>query len=170
MQLRPYNHTEDYRYIKKWIDSERTHCLWCANLLPYPLTEKNLKEFLARDAQMNGGTAYIAAQEREHGRPVGFFVYSANRAGQSGFLKLVLMDSELRGRGYGTQMMKLALEQAFADADVLSVQLNVFDVNSAARKCYLNAGFAVLSVKEGTFSYKNECWGKCCMEALRSSR
>lgn len=35
MNLRPYNHQEDYPYLEKWISDERTHALWCANRIPY---------------------------------------------------------------------------------------------------------------------------------------
>lgn len=39
MRLQPYRE-KDAKYIVKWMQDEEGHAKWCANLLPYPLTEK----------------------------------------------------------------------------------------------------------------------------------
>ena len=49
MRLRPYIHSKDYDYIQNWITDERTHALWCANLIPYPMTEEKLQSVLEKD-------------------------------------------------------------------------------------------------------------------------
>lgn len=45
MRLRPYIATKDYHYITQWIDDDRVHALWCANLIPYPLQRNVLTNF-----------------------------------------------------------------------------------------------------------------------------
>lgn len=50
MRLRPYIHSKEYEYLHKWITDERTHALWCANLVPYPMTAEKLHEVLEKDA------------------------------------------------------------------------------------------------------------------------
>lgn len=165
MRLRPYIHTKDYKYIGKWINDERVHALWCANLISYPMTEESLQGILDKDAEEWGGSAYVATEDS--GIPIGFFVYSVNTSDNSGFLKFVILDKELRGKGYGIRMLELALKYAFDITKVSSVQLNVFDCNSSARKCYLNAGFREDNVIENAFRYKDECWGRCHMVALK---
>ena len=50
MRIRPYIPDKDYEYVSKWIDDERTHALWCANLLPYPMTQKSFHDLLAKNA------------------------------------------------------------------------------------------------------------------------
>lgn len=44
MRLRPYIHSKDYDYIHSWVTDERTNALWCANLVPYPMTAEKLQE------------------------------------------------------------------------------------------------------------------------------
>jgi len=131
------------------------------------LSEKGLKEFLDKDAGEWGGCAFTVTDDA--GKPVGFFVYSINHADNSGFLKFVVLDSGLRGKGVGTRMLALILKYAFDVTAVSEVHLFVFDVNPGARKCYSNVGFVEQSVERDVFVYENERWGRCHMVALRYS-
>lgn len=169
MKLRPYCDSNDYPYIEKWVDGERVHALWCAGLVPYPLSRKNFLDFLDKDAKEWGGKAYMAIQE--DGLPVGFYIYSHTLRSfpvsplekprpNSGFLKFVICDNALRGKGLGRQMISLALEHAFTDTTISFVQLNVFDVNEKAISCYKNAGFAKYGLTENAFRHNDEQWGR----------
>lgn len=164
MKLRPFIPAQDWAHLKRWVGDERTHALWCANRFAYPLTEDNLRAVLEKDAQEWGGSAYTVMEDE---RPVGFFVYSANPAERAGFLKFVILDPVLRGRGYGTRMMRLALSHAFERTGVSKVRLMVFDGNEAARACYRKAGFVEESRTPDAFSYRDERWARCCMAASK---
>ena len=161
MRLRPYIPLKDYKYIQNWISDERVHALWCANLIPYPMTSEELQSVLDNDALDWGGCAYVATED--DGKLIGFFVLAVNVVNNTGFLKFVIIDNELRGKGYGTQMIKLLLRYAFDIARVSSVQLNVFDANINAKKCYLKAGFMEDNISADAFTFMNESWGRCHM-------
>lgn len=161
MRLRPYIPLIDYEYLQKWVNSERTHALWCANLVPYPITSNEFQEILNKDAQDWGGCAYIVTSD--DGEQIGFFVLSVNTSNNSGFAKFIIINNELRGKGYGTQMIKLMLKFAFEIVGVSSVQLNVFDSNDNAKRCYSKAGFVQDSLVANAFTYKGESWGRCHM-------
>lgn len=165
MKLRLYNALSDYVFLQNWINDERIHALWCANLIPYPMTSENLQEVLEKDALDWGGCAYVAIED--DGNPFGFFVLSVNELNNSAFLKFIIVDRERRGKGYGAQMMELALTHAFDVVGVTSVQLNVFDVNHVAKKCYTKAGFVVDNITEDAFKFENESWGRCHMEIAK---
>ena len=45
MKIRVFDLDDDFDVIKTWIADERTHMMWCANLIPYPL-EKEKSAFL----------------------------------------------------------------------------------------------------------------------------
>lgn len=165
MRLRPYISDCDYEYLEKWIQDERVHALWCANLISYPISREGLTFVLEKGAKEWHDSAYVATED--DGRPVGFFAYSVNLAENSGFLKFVVVDNELRGQGYGSGMLKLILDYAFRITGAASVQLNVFDVNEAARRCYSKAGFRERSIAENVFAYKGESWGRCNMVISR---
>ena len=58
MRIRPYIPSKDYEYVSKWIDDERTHAFWCANLLPYPMTQKSFHDLLEKNAMDWTDSAY----------------------------------------------------------------------------------------------------------------
>ncbi|MCM1253828.1 MAG: GNAT family N-acetyltransferase [Clostridium sp.] len=165
MRIRPYIETRDYESIEKWIDNERTHALWCANLMPYPLTRQNLHDFLEKGAVEWADSAYVATDDS--GKAVGFFIYSVNTNDNAGFLKCIIIDNQMRGAGYGRQMLQLALRYAFHITGAALVRLNVFEVNAAAKSCYEKAGFTMEGISKDVFPYKNELWSRCHMISYR---
>lgn len=140
---------------------KKSHALWCANLIPYPVTKENLHAFLEKTAIEWTDSAYVATETS--GKIIGFFCYSINVDDNTGFLKFVIVDHSLRGKGYGKEMLKLALQYAFEITGVKSVQLNVFDESIIAKHCYEKVGFIEESITQNVFRYKNESWDRCHM-------
>lgn len=161
MRIRPYIGNKDYEYIERWIDDEKIHALWCANLIPYPIARENFHRFLEKNAIDWTDCAYVTTES--NGKIIGFFCYSININDNTGFLKLVIVDPEKRGTGYGKEMLQLALQYAFHITGVELVQLNVFDENIAAKRCYKKVGFIEESISKNIFPYKNELWSRCHM-------
>lgn len=141
--------------------------MWCGNLIPYPVSEEALEGLLEKDAREWDGHGFMATED--DGTPIGFFCYSVNTSDNTGFLKFVVLDPNLRGRGYGTRMMKLALKYAFDVTGVDLVGINVFHVNQGARRCYEKAGFTLQAVTEAAYRHGDEEWNRCHMTAARKS-
>ncbi|MCM1327633.1 MAG: GNAT family N-acetyltransferase [Bacteroidales bacterium] len=161
MRIRPYIEHKDYEYIEKWIDDERAHALWCANLIPYPVTKENLHKFLKKSAVDWTDSAYVATED--NGKIIGFFCYSINVDDNTGFFKFVIVDPKKRGTGYGKKMLQLALQYAFNITNVNLVQLNVFEENITAKHCYKKIGFTEDNIAANVFQYKGELWSRCHM-------
>ena len=68
---------------------------------------------------------------------------------------------------YGCEMLKLAVKYAFEIAKADAVQLNVFEENPGAKKCYEKVGYKERAFTEGAFPYKEEAWGRCNMVIKR---
>lgn len=167
MRIRPYIPNKDYETLSKWIDDERTHAFWCANRLPYPITKKSFHDFLEKISMDWMDNAYVATEN--DGQLTGFFCYSINVESNIGFLKFVIVDKAKRGKGYGKEMLNLALQYAFQITGAEAVQLNVFSENTLAKHCYEKAGFVERNTDKDVFSYKNELWSRCSMMASRPS-
>lgn len=45
MRIRPYQN-KDFDIISQWITDERSHALWCANLMTYPLEKNSFDDLL----------------------------------------------------------------------------------------------------------------------------
>ena len=151
MRLRPFISDSDVNEIKNWISDERTHAMWCANLIQYPVEKENFEHVMQKEAAMYGGSPYVATTD--DGEVVGFFCYSVNLSTNEGMLKFVIVHSSKRGNGLGKAMLQLAMEYAFHITKADAVQLNVFPENTRAKKCYESVGFVERSTDIGAFSF-----------------
>lgn len=161
MRLRPYIDFKDFNQIKNWIDDERIHAWWCANLIKYPIEKENFHAIMREAAERFNDSPYVATTDS--GDLVGFFCYSANVDTNEGMFKFIMTNPEYRGKGYGKEMLKLAVKYAFDISKVDSVQLNVFPQNIRAKKCYEAVGFVERKTDKDTFKYKSELWDRCNM-------
>lgn len=164
MRIRPYQN-KDFDIISQWITDERSHALWCANLMPYPL-EKNSFDALLQEAEERFGDSPFVATTN-NGQVVGFFCFSVNLHTNEGMLKFVVIDNTMRNKGYGCEMLKLAIKYAFEIAKADAVHLNVFPENPGAKKCYEKVGFKERTLTENAFCFKDESWGRCNMITTR---
>lgn len=76
---------------------------------------------------------------------------------------MVIVDNAKRGKGYGKKLLNLALQYAFQITGANAVQLNVFNENTSAKRCYEKVGFIERNVDRDVFPYKDEFWSRCNM-------
>lgn len=165
MRLRPYIKSRDLPFIAGWIDNERSHALWCAGHYPYPLTAEAFHGFMEKTMEEWAVCAFTVTDDS--GKPVGFFRYSVDPESDVGFLASMIVDDKLRGKGHGREVTQLALRYAFAFTGAKSVQLNVFEENTAAKRCYQQVGFVERSVKKLRV-YGDSLWHMCNMTISRA--
>ena len=53
----------------------------------------------------------------------------------------VIVDSGVRGKGYGTEMLRLGLKYAFDILGAEKITIGIFEDNTPAHKCYQKVGF-----------------------------
>jgi len=63
MRIRPYQN-KDFNTISQWITEERSHALWCANLIPYPLEKKGFDDLL-QEAEERFGDSLLQLRMME---------------------------------------------------------------------------------------------------------
>ncbi len=160
MRLRPFILC-DFDEIKNWISDERTHAMWCANLIKYPIEKENFYNVMLEISTKFGDSPYVATTDE--GKLVGFFCYSVNLSTNEGMLKFVMINPSQRGKGLGKAMLQLAVEYAFNITKVDAVQLNVFPENIRAQKCYESVGFVARKTDADVFNFKDVSWGRCNM-------
>ena len=161
MRLRPFIPYIDFEEIKNWISDERTHAMWCANLIAYPIEKVNFESVMEEAATRFGDSPYVATTD--DGKVVGFFCYSVNLDSNEGMLKFVMVDPAQRGKGLGKEMLQLAVEYAFNITKAEAVHLNVFPENTKAIKCYQSVGFVERHTDLNAFAFQGESWGRCNM-------
>ena len=156
MRLTPCIPEKVFEVIRTWITDPRTHALWCANRFDYPLCKKNLDEVLRDIRIQSGDTPFVAVGD--DGEAVGFFCYSLHPVTNEGYLKFVIVDPAVRGRGIGKAMLRLAVDYAFGISKADAVYLRVFAGNTQAVRCYESVGFTEDKTERNAFVYQDESW------------
>ena len=166
MRLRPYIECKDFDEIRTWVTEERAHALWCANLIQFPIEKENFEKVMREAVEKSEVIPYVVTSDQ--GELIGFFCYSVNTDNNEGMLKFIMNNPEYRGKGYGKEMLRLAIKYAFEITNVQAVSLNVFPENEAAKKCYESLGFIERKTDLEAFAYKDELWGRCNMFIRRT--
>ena len=68
----------------------------------------------------------------------------------------VIVDDSKRGKGYGKQMLRLAIDYAQRELDAQKITLGVFCDNLSAVECYKSVGFYITG--EDAYSIDGEEW------------
>ena len=143
IKLRPYK-PSDASTILTWVRDEETFRRWVTDRYPtYPITEAdmNYKYFQCNGDCPEPDNFYPFTAFCEEGI-LGHLIMRYTDAKKSvlrfGF---VILDDSLRGKGYGKQMLKLAVKYAFDILKVQKVTLGVLGNNPGAYHCYKSAGF-----------------------------
>ena len=138
LRLRPWRE-EDAGAVVSWIGNEFAFRQWCADRYDhYPVTAEDV---CAQYRAQAGADFYPMTAFDESGivgHMILRFTDSAKTVLRFGF---VIVDSRKRGRGYGREMLRLALIMAFEVLKAETVTLGVFENNPGAYRCYRAAGF-----------------------------
>ena len=164
MDIRLYDPGKDFDVIKDWITDRRSHALWCADRVSFPLRRDEFDRLLTDEYERFGNKAYISVNG---GRTVGFFCISRSGGSSEAMLKFIMVAPDERGRGIGTEMLKTAVFHAFGVLGADTVELCVFSANAAARRCYGKAGFEEIHTDPAAFVFGEEKWDRCIMQILR---
>jgi diamine N-acetyltransferase len=88
---------------------------------------------------------------------------ATNRRAEVG---IVIGEPDARGRGYGTEAMRLLLDYAFTAAGMHSVMLWVYEFNPAARRCYEKVGFREIGRRRESRWLNGHFWDEIAMDIL----
>lgn len=168
LRLRPYKPC-DAEYIVKWITDEKMFFQWSADRMgEYPLTADKLKDHYKQAEDSDTFWQMTAIDDSKV--PVGHFIMRfTNDELKSVRLGFIIVDSSIRGKGYGKEMLKLAIKYAFEILKVEEITLGVFANNPAAFHCYEAAGFRELeSNSRCSYSINGEMWECIEMHVVKS--
>ncbi len=159
VRLRPYKNC-DAQYIVKWIKDEFAFRQWCADKYKeYPINADDINRHYAGLANMDNFFQMTAYDESGIvGHLIMRFVDEEKKNLRFGF---VIVDDTKRGKGYGKEMLQLAVKYAFEILKVERITLGVFDNNPSAYHCYKSVGFRDVQLDEAVYYHVlGEDW-KC---------
>ncbi|WP_167956993.1 GNAT family N-acetyltransferase [Anaerosporobacter faecicola] len=156
LRLRPYK-SSDAPYLLQWFHDEESFTKWCANKFTYPLTTEQLASFKVTIDDDPGAWSFVALNEA--GIPVGHLhMRNADYTNQSIHFGFIVVDDRYRGKGYGKEMLQLAITYATTILKMKKITLGVFGNNPAAHACYKKVGFVDEQFHPAFFTYQAEKW------------
>ena len=141
MVLREYR-KEDADIICKWLRTEDELYRWSADRFnKFPLTANDIEENYA--PQIQSGRFFPLTAIDENGLVIGHFIIRYPREDDDGSVRFgfVIVNPEIRGKGYGSKMLRLGIEYVKKHLDVKRIDLGVFEENVNAKRCYEAVGF-----------------------------
>ena len=139
---------EDAQFIAGWLHSEEELYKWSADRFnKYPLSGNDIIENY--EPQLETRRFYPLTAVDDNGDIIGHFIirYPSDDDSSVRF-GFVIVDPELRGKGYGKEMLKLGIEYAKEKLAVSRIDLGVFENNESAKHCYESVGFKAFSKRK----------------------
>ena len=143
LRLRPYK-PSDAETILKWIKDEDAFRKWSTDRYPYyPITATDMNhKYMDCNGDCVEPDNFYPMTAFDDSGIVGHLIMRFTDAEKSTLrFGFVIVDDSKRGKGYGKQMLGLAIRFAFDILKVQKVTLGVLENNPGAYHCYKVAGF-----------------------------
>jgi len=150
MQLRPFN-PDDAETILSWCKDKHAFRLWSADR--YKDFPAKPEEMLRQYEGQNLHPLTATVDDLVIGHILLRFPSEDKSVIRFGF---VIVDDSKRGKGYGKQMLQLAIKKAQQEFGAKKITLGVFDNNPSAIHCYESVGFVVTGTD--TYAIDGEEW------------
>lgn len=164
IRLRPYKPC-DARYIVNWISDEKSFYQWSADRInSYPINEQKLNK--CYEQEINNDKFWQMTAIDDSGVPIGHLImrYIDGDINNLRFGNIIV-NPEIRGKGYGKEMLQIAIHYAFDILKVKRISLGVFTNNMGAYHCYGAAGFCDTQERD-VYEILNEKWECIEMEIV----
>lgn len=154
---------EDLPLYLRWINDFQT----AGNLAlqPIPMTMEQEEAWFASVA--SGERANFTIYERATGRPIGGCgLHSGVSIHRRTEVGIMIGEPAARGKGYGTEAMRLLLDYAFTVLGMHNVMLTVYAYNHAAIRAYQKAGFREIGRRREARWHNGRFWDEVFMDIL----
>ena len=152
IQLTPFTEKNFERFIS-WVDNKELLITIAGNYFSYPLTADQLHAYLD-DEKSYSFNIIDTAENKTIGH--------AEICNQGNAIfkidKLLIGDRSSRGKGLCQPIMQALVDYAFTKLHASIIELNVFDWNISAIKCYERTGFIINPRKTALFEVGDKKW------------
>lgn len=152
VELKQFDNTDFDRLIQ-WIDSEESLIQFAGPIFKYPLTRKQLEVYIADKNRFA-----FKVIEINSGEIIGHSEIYDLGNNTSKLCRILLGNKNFRGKGFGQEIVKKLVEFTFKKLGSSQIELNVYDWNISAIKCYEKVGFLANPIKKEVDQLSNNKW------------
>ncbi len=152
IKLEPFN-TSDFDRFISWVDSRELLVTIAGNLFSYPVTTAQLQNYLQQKDSHSFNVVDMSSN-----KVIGHAELILSGKDLFKIDKLIIGDKSKRGKGVGQEVIHALLKHAFTKLQAKTVELNVFDWNIGAIRCYEKCGFVNNPGKQAIFKMDDKDW------------
>lgn len=143
---------QDIDRLISWVSNERDLLQFAGPIFQFPLTREQLEDYL------NDKNRYVFnIVQNPTNKVIGHCEAFTTDKNSVKLCRILIADQSYRGKGFGFSATRELMEWCFTNLKVKSFELNVYDFNIAAIKCYEKLGF--LKTQEvQIMEFKGEIW------------
>jgi RimJ/RimL family protein N-acetyltransferase len=131
-----------------------------------PMTTEQVNDWYERESR-NPDTLRFTIYERATGTPIGkTALYDVNYHQQRAAFGILIGEPAGRGKGYGTEVIRLMLDYAFTVVGLHNVMLEAAEFNVAGLRAYEKAGFKECGRRREAYQVFGRRWDKIFMDCL----
>lgn len=158
IKLEPFE-KKDFAQLISWIDSEESLVQFAGPVFTFPLTHDQLADHVADPNRKSFKVVY-----KKDNRTIGHAEIYLKFAHTARLCRILIGDPEFRGQGLGKKLVEILLEKAYDEFGANTVELNVYEDNTAAIKCYEKAGFKIQQGEAKTTTVNGQTWASLKMK------
>lgn len=152
---------DDFELLNNWITANEGLIQFAGPVLVFPLTKK---QFFEDIKQKNRYTFSVFKNDKLIGRAQILEKENSFLLGQ-----ILIGEKENRGQGYGQIIVEKFLDFGFKKFKTKTAELNVFDWNIFAIKCYEKIGFRINPDLKKEVQINNKIWTSVNMTMAKLS-
>ena len=160
IKLEPFTE-KDFDTLINWIHSKEELFQFAGAIFNYPITHEQLHSYINTSDKKPYKVVLTST-----GKTIGHCELNYKNSGHR-LSRILIGNKTLRGQHIGENIVKQMVALFFKDQTVKEVELNVFDWNKPAIKCYERVGFRINPNKIATIEVNGKTWTKLNMVLKR---
>ena len=156
IELEPFTEN-DFQILKSWIITEKELFQFAGPIFSYPLTDEQLIDYVNMPDKKPLKVVLTATR-----KIIGHCELNFENNNQR-LSRILIGDKAYRGKGLGAQIVLKMMAIIFENTKIKEVDLNVFDWNIGAIKCYEKVGFKIDHNKTTKLQVSDEVWTRLNM-------
>ncbi|MDQ1150009.1 GNAT family N-acetyltransferase [Sphingobacterium zeae] len=152
----------DFPLFKSWIGSARELLQFAGPYFSFPLTDQQLEKYIRDPKRQIFKITDTATKEIIGHCELNFERHTPR------LCRILIAKSSKRNRGYGKSTVNALLKLLFIDGNYDTADLNVYEWNSSAIRCYEGVGFRINENISSEVSIEDETWKSLNMQICKS--
>lgn len=130
--------TQDFDRLINWIDNEEMLVQFSGPIFKFPLTNVQLENYITIENSFAFKVINLESNE-----VIGHCEIYKSENNTAKLCRILIGDERFRGKGIGVEIVNELVKYCYQNLNIDSIELNVYDWNKSAIKCYEKTGFEI---------------------------